>query len=161
MTQGPSYAVLLERLAAEQRRYGSGPQPPCSSDEIERLAEHARAVLHTDLPADYLDFLRVTNGLDWNGVVVYASDTVPIVGHADRSIAGVVEMNVIYRDGGDFRHLLVLASDGMDVYTLNVANGLYEQYDDVPHELIETFVTFDDVMSQILARSQPVLPTED
>ncbi len=60
---------------------------------------------------------------------------------------------------GDFQHLLVLASDGMDVYTLNVANGLYEQYDDVPHDLIETFVTFDDLMNQILARSQPAPPT--
>ncbi len=47
----------------------------------------------------------------------------------------------------------------MDVYTLNVANGLYEQYDDVPHDLIETFVTFDDLMNQILARSQPAPPT--
>jgi hypothetical protein len=153
VSQARQYAALLERIADDQRRVGSQLQPPCTQDEMQRLVEHARATLRTELPAEYLDFLRLANGLDWNGVVVYASDTVPIVGHPDRSIAGVVEMNLNFRDASVFQSLIVLGSDGMDVYTYNVGDRVYEQYDEVPHVLIESFATFDELMAKVLLRA--------
>jgi hypothetical protein len=116
------------------------------------LIAQARAMLRADLPAEYLDLLRLTNGLDWNGVVIYASETVPIVAHADRSIAGVVQMNLVFRDAPAFQELIVLGSDGMDLYTYNLADRVYEQCDEVPHELIETFATFDALMTRLLTR---------
>jgi hypothetical protein len=147
------YQELLERLATEQRQAGSAPQPPCTEEELQRLVEHARQKLRIDLPAGYLDFLRLTNGFDWNGVVIYAAGTTPIAGHPDRIIPDVVEMNLNYREDPRFADLLVIGSNGMDLYTCRISQDVYEIYDEVPHELLETLATFDELMTKAFTRS--------
>jgi hypothetical protein len=147
------YQDLIKRVAEEQRRFGSNLQPPASEEQIKKLEARAKTELKANSPDEYLDFLRLTNGLDWNGVVVFASETVPIVGHPDRSIAGVVEMNLGYRDDPRFGDLLVLGSNGMDLYAYRISKGEYEIIDEVPHELIESVPTFNELMTKVLTRS--------
>jgi hypothetical protein len=147
------YQDLLKRVDEEQRRFGSGLQPPSTEEQVLQLAERSSNDLHAEPPQEFLDFLRLTNGLDWNGVVIYASDTIPIVGHPDRTIPDLVEMNLNYRDDSRFADLLVLGSNGMDLYTYRISNGVYEIYDEVPHELVDSFSTFDELMSKALTRS--------
>lgn len=147
------YQQLLTRVAEEQRRFGSEPQPPATEAQIQRVVERASKDLRTELPGDYLHFLRLTNGLDWNGVVIYGAGTNPIAAHPDRSIPDIIEMNLNYRDDPRFADLLVLGSNAMDIYNYNISTGRYEIYDEVPHELIEAFPTFDDLMSKALSRS--------
>jgi hypothetical protein len=147
------YQELLKRVADEQRRFGSELQPPANEEQIKTLEERAARELKVELPDEYLDFLRRTNGLDWNGVVVFASESVPIVSHLDRSIPGVREMNLGYRDDPRFSDLIVFGSNGMDLYTFRISTGKYEIYDEVPHELIDTLSTFDELMTKILNRS--------
>jgi len=147
------YRDLLERVAQEQARFGSGLQPPASPEQLKSVVERARTQLHVELPAEYLEFLKQTNGFDWNGVVIYASETVPIVGHPDRTISGIVEMNLGFRDDERFNDLLVLGSNGMDLYTYRVSTREYEIYDEVPHELIDTLPTFEVLMTRALTRS--------
>jgi len=147
------YQDLLKRVAEEERQFGSTLQPPCTEAQIGTLVTRAKKELQATPPEDYLEFLKLTNGLDWNGVVVYSSETVSIVKHPDRSIAGLVEMNLNYRDDARFSDLLVLGSSGMDIYTYRVSTEIYEVIDEVPHELIETLTTFDELMNRILTRS--------
>ena len=147
------YQDLLKRVAEEERRFGSTLQPPCTESQISALVTRAKSELQATPPEQYMEFLELTNGLDWNGVVVYASETVPIVNHPDRSIAGLVEMNLNYRDDARFSDLLVLGSSGMDIYAYRVSTETYEVIDEVPHELIESLTTFDELMNRILTRS--------
>jgi hypothetical protein len=147
------YHDLLRMVADEQRRFGFQPQPPCSDAQIERLSERVGSELRMELPDGYKDFLRYTNGFDWNGVVVFAAETVPIAAQPDRSIAGLVEMNHIYRDDERFGPLLVFGSDGMDIYAYNGVNRVYAIYDEVPHELVETLPSFAEMITKALTRS--------
>ena len=147
------YPDLLQQIAAEQRSSGASPQSPCSGIQLDQLKRRARVELGTDLPAGYVDFLAHTDGLDWNGVVIYASEPLPIVRHPDRLIAGVVEMNLIFRDDRRFDDLLVLGSDGLDIYTYRVSTGAYEVRDEVPHELVAEGLSFEELMTKALRRS--------
>ena len=147
------YQQLLDRVAEEQLRFKSEPQPPATEEQLQRVVEDGSKKLHTELPGDYLHFLRLTNGLDWNGVVIYGAGSNPLASHPDRSIADIVEMNLNYRDDSRFGDLLVLGSNGMDIYTYRISTDRYEIYDEVPHELIESFPTFDELMSKALTRS--------
>src|SRR5918992_2326557 len=88
------YRHLLNSVTEDQRRFRCEPQPPCTDTQLERLAERAMAELAAQLPEAYQDFLRLSNGLDWNGVVVFASERVPITSRPDRFINGFVEMNL-------------------------------------------------------------------
>lgn len=147
------YEQLLDQVAEEQRRFGSELQPPVTEAQLQLVVENGSKRLSAKLPNEYLHFLLVTNGLDWNGVVIYGAGTNPITAHPDRSIPDVVEMNQNYRDDQRFNDLLVLGSNGMDIYTYRISADRYEIYDEVPHELLETFPTFDELMSKALSRS--------
>ena len=147
------YHDLLRIVADDMRRFGFQPQPPCSEAQIGRLSERVSRELRMELPDGYKDFLRCTNGFDWNGVVVFAGETVPVAAQPDRSISGLVEMNHIYREDERFGPLLVFGSDGMHIYAYNGVNRVYEIYDEVPHELVETLPSFADMIMKALARS--------
>lgn len=147
------YHDLLRIVIDEQRRCGFQPQPQCSEAQIGRLSERVSRELKIELPDAYKEFLGLTNGFDWNGVVVFAGETVPLAAQPDRSISGLVEMNHIYREDERFGPLLVFGSDGMHIYAYNSLNGVYEIYDEVPHELVETLPSFADMMMKALARS--------
>ena len=55
------------RVVQERKRAGSGgsekPFEPCTEDEIYALVDVARQEIGIEVPADYLDFLRITNTL--------------------------------------------------------------------------------------------------
>jgi len=139
------YAEQLDQVATEQARYGAVPQAPATEVELARLRRRASEELGVELPAEYEEFLKRVNGLDWNGVLLYATETT--------TIAGVVEMNLVLRDDPRFADLLALGSDGLDVYTYRTATGTYEIYDEVPHNLVASGLSFEDLMTRALTRS--------
>jgi hypothetical protein len=145
------YRNLLNRVTEEQRQFRCEPQPPCTEAQLEQLAERAMAELATELPAEYREFLRLTNGLDWNGVVIFASERTPITSYPDRFIYGFVEMNLIFREADDSR-FLVFGSDGMDVYTYDQSTSAYEIHDQVSRDLIDTVPSFDALITKALTR---------
>jgi hypothetical protein len=147
------YQDLLQRVAEDMAEFGATLQPPCTDAKVQALVARATQELQAIPPDDYLEFLKSTNGLDWNGTVVYASENVPIVAHPDRSIAGLVDMNLNYRDDVRFKDLLVLGSNGMDIYTYRLSTKEFQVYDEVPHGLIETCADFDDLITKVLTRS--------
>ena len=147
------YRDLLESVADEQRRFGSQSQPGCSEAQIERLSERVTRELAAELPDGYKEFLRLANGLDWNGVVIFASENVPITAQQVRFVFGLVEMNLIYREDDRFARLLVFGSDGVDIYVYNNVTRAYEIYDESSHELVETLPSFDEMMRKALRRS--------
>jgi hypothetical protein len=68
------YEPYLERIAGMIKEYpGYEFRPPCLKEGIEDLRERARSVLSLELPAEYLSFLRITDGLEWDGLLIYAS----------------------------------------------------------------------------------------
>lgn len=66
------HAKLFDTIQAEKRLVGGDLQPPASDAELSRLSENCVLILgHPAIP-DHLDFLRITNGLSWAGVHIYA-----------------------------------------------------------------------------------------
>lgn len=138
----------LTRLAAEMGRHGVTLQPPCRPTELERLRERARRELHAELPPEYVELLVRTDGLNWNGLFIYASATTPVVRSPHASIHGFVEMNLLYWDGNSFDDLLVFGEGNMDLYTRRMSSGEYLILDRVPGNVIETCRGFEQMLDQ-------------
>ena len=64
-------AAVLDRLA----QYEVASQPSLSEEAREAFKSRVAYTLSYELPQAYLDILSKTDGLDWNGVVLYASET--------------------------------------------------------------------------------------
>ena len=145
------YRSLLTSVTEQRRRFGSEPQPPCTEIQIAQLTDGVAKQLAAQLPAGYIDFLRLGNGLDWNGLVIFASERVAIASHPDRFIAGFVEMNLVFREA-DTSRSLIFGSDGMDVYTYDQSTGIYEIRDEVSRDVIDSLHSFDAMMVKALTR---------
>src|SRR5688572_29761582 len=80
---GRMYRQLLAEVRTEQARYGGHRQPPCTEERLALLRRRVREELGAELPDEYAAFLREQDGLNYNGLFIYASETRPIVGVRD------------------------------------------------------------------------------
>ena len=146
------YRDLLRRVEDRARSYGDALQAPCDERRLEKLRGRVGEELGTVLPEDYADFLRLTDGMNWNGLYLYPSETFPIAGHPEYELRGLVEPNLDYREDDWFADLLVFGDDGLDLYARRISTGEYQIYDRVPNNLIETVPSFDALASAALGR---------
>jgi len=149
------YQTLLQEHLDDKRGYGESPQPGCDAQQLERLRERARKELRTEFPEAYYDFLRQTNGLDSNGLVVYASETTPIVGHNDMSIEGIVDANLGWRDFAPHRRLVVFAESGTALYVYDNDGREYQQLDRQSNSVIAELPSFEALLHRALEENRP------
>ncbi|HEX8119397.1 MAG TPA: YrhA family protein [Pyrinomonadaceae bacterium] len=144
------YEQLLTQVGAEQAKYGERSQPPCAEGRLERLRLRAREELGAELPEEYADFLRAQDGLNHNGLFIYASETSPVAGGADATIQGLVEANLDWRDDEHFNNYLVFGEGNMDIYVRHLPTGAYQTLDRTPGNLIETHPSFQHLLAAAL-----------
>ena len=146
------YRELLRRVEHQAGGYGVTLQASCDGSRLARLRGRVREALGSELPEAYAGFLRLTDGMNWNGLFVYPSETSPIAGHPEHVLAGFVETNLDFREDERFDDLLVFAEDSLDVYARRVSTGEFVILGRVSYDLIEAVPSFDTLMAAALRR---------
>jgi hypothetical protein len=144
------YEQLLTQVGAKQAKYGEQSQPPCTEERLGRLRRRVREEIDAELPEGYADFLRTQDGLNHNGLFIYASETSPVVGAKDATIEGIVDANLGWRDDEHFNDYLVFGEGNMDLYVRHLPTGEYQVIDRTPGNLIETQPSFDQLLAAAL-----------
>ena len=145
-----AYDELLDEVVAARRKRGGAMQPPATPAALRLLREKARAQLFSDVPQEYADFLGKVNGLNHNGLVIYATETTPIVGYNDRFIDGFVEANLDWREDEAHEDLLFFADGNISVYVYNLIDGAYQMLDRSSNDLCASFESFDAMIAEAL-----------
>ncbi len=144
------YQDLIKQIAEEMKRFGLTQQPACSPNDIEILKMNSFHELGHTIPDGYIAFLSVVNGLDWNGLVVYASKRSQIVGFSDRFIEGFVAGNLAYQDFEPMKDYLIFADDGDALFTYQISTSKFQVVTSVGLTLLESFNTFDELLYDAL-----------
>jgi hypothetical protein len=110
---------LLRRIQADQRKHGDAIRPAAGDAQIARLKRLAREVFAADLPDGYLDFLRRSDGLDYNGVVIYGCAASPEQ-PAGNFWQDFVAANQAWRDNPANAALLIFGDSDMDLYAFDL-----------------------------------------
>ena len=121
---------------------------PNGVDEVELsvFLSSCKAELGGEPPQDYLEFLKLHNGLTVEGVFVYSTKRLPIVGSTAKTLA-FVEMNVISRDVEELKGFLVFGDSDQDEYVLDLSTGMYQVRDKQAFDNVyEEFECFDDLL---------------
>jgi len=135
--------TLIAKKKSEEGRYLPG-----GIDEVELsvFLNLCKAELGCEPPQDYLEFLKIHNGLTVEGVFVYSTKRLPIVGSTATTLA-FVEMNVISRDVEELRGFLVFGDSDQDEYVLDLSTGMYQVRDKQAFDNVyEDFKCFDDLL---------------
>ncbi|HYO66246.1 MAG TPA: YrhA family protein [Archangium sp.] len=145
------YQQALQNFENQLNHHGRRMQPPCSQEELVRLRLGARQELGSDIPDPHAELLRWHNGITWNGLTIYASETSPIAGRADRFIAGFVESNKLFQqDVPDLLDYLIFADSEFYFYAYDKKNDEYVRCDRISLEKYESFSSFEDMISSAL-----------
>ena len=98
---------LINEVKKIASRYHEALEPPCTEAKLEKLRERARAELATGIPGGYAEFLRIMDGLDFNGMSIYASEQTTSRDASRAEIFGFVETNLMHRDVDVMKNYLV------------------------------------------------------
>jgi SMI1 / KNR4 family. len=145
------YKCLLMEIDRDIRTMGRTLQPGCTSNQIDQLVKSVREMLGTTLPEDYIQFLSYTNGLMYNGLMIYSSQETVLQGRPDVCIWGIVEANLLHRSDPFFNDFLVFGQGNMDYYALYLPDNSYRIIDRVPGNVIDTLRSFEDLLVRAIA----------
>jgi len=144
------YQHFLDQISAKREEYGRSLQPACSTRELADLETRARKELGIDIPAGYAQFLCQQNGFNWNGLFIYASKTVPIVGYTDRFIEGFIDANLDFRSGGWENDLILFGDSNLDIYVYDPSKKKYSARDRISLDEAESYSSFEEMITEAL-----------
>lgn len=142
-----SYIESIKKLKTQLADYGLVLQPPSTEKDIDDLRLRSQKELGVDVPEEYASFLRVTNGLDWNGLLVFAHNTAPNSNDRKKTIQGFVDANLDHRSLEEKKSLLIFAESGDDLYSYDTKTKEYRLIDHITLDQIESFASFDKMIS--------------
>lgn len=149
-TQNQTTQELLATIRAEQVQFRRRQQLPLSAEARAAFRERVAFTLSYELPAAYLDLLAVTDGLDWNGHVLYASET-RLLDNDELDIQGLLEANVQLRLGyTPDKNFIYFGESGMDAYRHNLVENKFEISDRTSSTVFETFGTVEELFNRLL-----------
>lgn len=152
---------LLDTVAAWEKRFKQTPQPPASDDAVQDLRKRSQAELGADIPDEYAELLKVANGIDWNGMTFYATETSPVPGREGkkpRFVQGFVEQNKVWRGYEPKKNFLVFGDSGDEVYTYNLVDKAFQERDRQSDSLIRTHPTLEAMLAQAMDSHKPPSP---
>lgn len=146
------YLEILERIKKEHQKFNLQLQPPAKEESLAILQVLAHEKLCATIPAPYLNFLRITDGLDWDGLTIFATTTTLIVGYEDRWIQGVVEANLAYRDFSPMKDYVVFGEDGLLIFVYDLKKCEYQSRDRIALDVVDVFSSLEGLIAHALQR---------
>lgn len=98
------------------------------SREMLRFSQECQAELGSLPPPDYLDFLKIHNGLAENGVFLYSTCRTPLLDGSGQNL-GFVEVNLNWRDLDWMKDYLIFGDSDMDIYVFEKHSGVFQVRD--------------------------------
>ena len=133
---------LLALVQDDQRKCGEPVRPPATPTVLRELRVSARTQLGVELPDDYIRILQRSDGLEFNGLVLY--DCASTHEHrTDGFWQGLIVTNQIWRESSPRHDLLIVADCDMDLYALHVPSQTWRRIDKIADDRFEVFDSFD------------------
>jgi hypothetical protein len=139
-----------QRIVAVFKARGRQLQPGCSPEQIEELRRQVQTLLLGRVPEDYLAFLRLMNGLDYNGFSIYGDETHPKVDRPDVKIFGMVDANENFRNAPACEKYLLFGEFPPLLYASDLTGTKFASLDQTSLSQIETYSSFEEMLDAAL-----------
>jgi hypothetical protein len=117
--------------------------PPLSEAGIEDLRQRARSKLSAEIPDPYLEFLRRIDGIEWNGLYVYAGT------ERDEDVLPeeFVDYNLAMRNCEEDLNFLIFATSGISQFVQNLSESRFQTLGLGTYDVVEEHESFDDMLA--------------
>lgn len=130
---------LLRQIADEQVAGAETEQEPAAPQDIDALATALKTQMSATLPDDMRTYLSLSNGTDFNGLVLYGATQSSDTPGPGGFWQGLIEANREWREAGDHSAYIILGETGMDLLTVDLQGQSPVSRDRISGDLIESF----------------------
>ena len=148
-------AGILARVVLGLQVYEAVLQPPASEATLAALQARAQAALGVPVPAGYLTFLRLVDGLNWDGLFIYSSGSYPLVTEPTEFVRDFVASNLTWRQvDPTAADRFYLAEDPELLYAYDPAAEAepYIAYERVSKTVNERFKSAEELLARALLK---------
>lgn len=140
---------LIDENKKEKEAYGEGflLEPiSMSTSEIEMFIKRVDGSFNIDVSTDYLELIKLSNGLSVNGLNIYGVSPY----NGDYFIDGILDINDEFWSEPTLRKYFSYGDESSNRLVFNIELSRYEAVDSVTWEMIEYFSSFSDLLSYII-----------
>ena len=142
---------LLKTIQSDQLHAKEPVRGAASDEQIATVQKAVIESLGAILPGEYEEFLRLSDGLDYNGLVLYGSTASPEQPDASGFWQGLVAANQLWRESPENSSLLILGDSDMDLFTVDLNGGNPARRDRVTGETVETYPSISSMLEAALS----------
>lgn len=136
------------------KRYNENLNRPATDEEIVRFLKSVEERFeNVSLPKQYLDFLKETNGLDFNGTVIYGVDRDILKNNLNEVVYGFIENNEIWYENSWQKEFAFIGDTNDSWYCIKIKDEVYMELDKPSGDLIRGYNDFDEMLEDALSTS--------
>lgn len=140
----------LEEVIREMEMYGEKANGGAGEREIVEFNEKVVEELGINLPEEYIKLLRVINGIEFNGFIIYGIDEELLDEAPNQSISGLIELNKIWYENEWQRQYVFLGESGMSWYVYDCIDEKYYELDNPSGTVCEEFSDLESMIEKML-----------
>ncbi|MES5928499.1 YrhA family protein [Bacillus cereus group sp. MG9] len=141
---------LILEIEKIEKSFNDKLNTPATDTEIGKLRERVKENFNVDLPSEYEEFLKIVNGLDFNGLVIYGVDPSLLDTERDELISGLIDTNEIWYENEFQKEYLFLGDSNIAWFCKNLSDGTYLELDKPSGTVMETYSDFNTMIEEAL-----------
>lgn len=143
----------LEEIIREEAKYGNKINDGAKENEIQKLIENVKDELNFSLPNEYINVLKIVNGLEYNGFILYGIDEELLEREFEQSINGLIDNNKVWYDNEWEHAYIFLGDDSISWYVYDQEREKYYILDKPSGDEMEEFDTMEDMLDKMLSNA--------
>lgn len=143
----------IDKIIKEKQVYNEKINNGATETEIKLFRKRVNEELNIILPKEYIDLLKIINGIEFNGFIIYGIDEIELDKKQNQSINGFIENNKIWYENKSQRKYIFLGESNISWYAYNEKSKKYYELDKPSGTEIEEFDYFEDLIEKILSDS--------
>jgi len=132
----------LQMIREKMKKYGYALNNGVAENVILPFKDAVYEKFNYLLPSDYLEFLKLMNGFDFNGSIVYGIDQEFADNTTCQEINGFISYNEIWYENEWLKKYAFLGEGEMNWYVYNIENNQFQLLDKPSGSLLEEYSSF-------------------
>ena len=144
------WKTKLEEIKNLNSRFGERINDGATDEDIKILLENIEDRDIKEALEPYLSFLKVVNGLEFNGYILYGIDSNLLSYTTKQQINGIIDNNEVWNDLEWETKYLFLGDSSMSWYVYDVEAGKYFELDKPSGDVMESYDSLDAMLTKVL-----------
>lgn len=143
----------IEKIRRRKSKYNQKLNEAATANELKKFNIESQKSLGYFFPDDYLMTLKMINGLEYNGSILYGIDESLLEVESNQRITGAIHTNLEWYELEENCSYIFLGEDELSWYVLDKRDGTYRMMSKPSADYLEEYSAFSNLLDKLLEES--------